>query len=36
MLADDAVATLARGGRWVEVIADFPPVADGMPAGAPA
>jgi imidazolonepropionase-like amidohydrolase len=29
------VGELARGGRWVKVIADFPPVADGMPSGPP-
>ena len=34
-LAELAVGELARGGRWVKVIADFPPVTDGM-VGAPA
>jgi imidazolonepropionase-like amidohydrolase len=32
-LTDLALAELARGGRWVKLIADFPPVVDGMPAG---
>jgi imidazolonepropionase-like amidohydrolase len=32
-LTDLALAELARGSRWVKLIADFPPVADGMPAG---
>ena len=32
-LAELAVGELARGGRWVKVIADFPPVTDGMPSG---
>jgi imidazolonepropionase-like amidohydrolase len=32
-LTELALAELARGGRWVKVIADFPPVADGVPAG---
>jgi imidazolonepropionase-like amidohydrolase len=35
-LAELAVGELARGGRWVKVIADFPPVIDGMPSGPPA
>lgn len=34
-LTELALGELARGGRWVKVIADFPPVADGMPSGAP-
>jgi imidazolonepropionase-like amidohydrolase len=34
-LTELALAELARGGRWVKVIADFPPVADGKPAGPP-
>ncbi len=34
-LTDLAVGELARGGRWVKVIADFPAVADGMPSGPP-
>jgi imidazolonepropionase-like amidohydrolase len=34
-LTELAVGELARGGRWVKVIADFPPVADGMPSGPP-
>jgi imidazolonepropionase-like amidohydrolase len=34
-LTELAVAELARGGRWVKVIADFPPVVDGMPSGPP-
>ncbi len=34
-LAELAVGELARGGRWVKVIADFPPVTDGMPSGPP-
>jgi imidazolonepropionase-like amidohydrolase len=32
-LTDLALAELARGSRWVKLIADFPPVVDGMPAG---
>ncbi len=32
-LTELALAELARGGRWVKVIADFPPVADGKPSG---
>lgn len=35
-LAELAVGELERGGRWVKVIADFPPVIDGMPSGPPA
>jgi imidazolonepropionase-like amidohydrolase len=35
-LTELALGELARGGRWVKVIADFPPVADGMPSGPPA
>ena len=34
-LAELAVGELARGGRWVKVIADFPPVTDGLPSGRP-
>jgi imidazolonepropionase-like amidohydrolase len=34
-LAELALGELARGGRWVKVIADFPPVTDGMPSGPP-
>lgn len=34
-LTELAVGELARGGRWVKVIADFPPVTDGMPSGRP-
>jgi imidazolonepropionase-like amidohydrolase len=34
-LTELALGELARGGRWVKVIADFPPVAGGMPSGAP-
>jgi imidazolonepropionase-like amidohydrolase len=33
-LTELALGELARGGRWVKVIADFPSVADGMPSGA--
>ena len=32
-LTELALAELARGGRWVKVIADFPPVVDGAPSG---
>jgi imidazolonepropionase-like amidohydrolase len=32
-LTELALAELARGARWVKVIADFPPVVDGTPAG---
>jgi imidazolonepropionase-like amidohydrolase len=32
-LTELALAELARGGRWVKVIADFPPVVDGVPSG---
>ena len=32
-LTELALGELARGGRWVKVIADFPPVIGGMPAG---
>jgi len=35
-LTELALAELARGVRWVKVIADFPPVADGAPSGPPA
>lgn len=34
-LTELAVGELARGGRWVKVIADFPAVADGIPSGPP-
>ena len=34
-LTELALAELARGGRWVKVIADFPPVVDGTPSGRP-
>jgi imidazolonepropionase-like amidohydrolase len=34
-LTELALAELARGARWVKVIADFPPVADGAPSGPP-
>ena len=32
-LTDLALGELARGSRWVKLVADFPPVVDGMPAG---
>ena len=32
-LTELALGELARGGRWVKVIADFPSVVDGMPSG---
>ena len=32
-LTELALAELARGARWVKVIADFPAIADGMPSG---
>ena len=32
-LTELALAELARGSRWVKVIADFPPVVDGTPSG---
>jgi hypothetical protein len=32
-LTELALGELARGGRWVKVIADFPPVVGGMPSG---
>jgi len=35
-LTELALGELARGGRWVKLIADFPAVVDGMPAGPPA
>jgi imidazolonepropionase-like amidohydrolase len=35
-LTELALAELARGSCWVKVVADFPPVVDGMPAGAAA
>jgi imidazolonepropionase-like amidohydrolase len=34
-LTELALAELARGARWVKVIADFPPVTDGAPSGPP-
>jgi imidazolonepropionase-like amidohydrolase len=34
MLIETALAELARGAQWVKVIADFPTLADGVPAGA--
>ena len=34
-LTELALAELARGGRWVKVIADFPPFADEKPSGPP-
>ena len=34
-LTELALAELARGARWVKVIADFPAVADGTPSGPP-
>src|ERR1039457_3348437 len=34
-LTELALSELARDSRWVKVIADFPPVADGMPSGPP-
>jgi len=34
-LTELALAELARGGRWVKLIADFPPITDGMPSGRP-
>lgn len=34
-LTELALGQLARGGRWVKVIADFPSVADGTPSGRP-
>jgi imidazolonepropionase-like amidohydrolase len=34
-LTELALGELARGGRWVKVIADFPAVVDGMPSGRP-
>jgi imidazolonepropionase-like amidohydrolase len=35
-LTEIALGELARGARWVKLIADFPPVIDGMPSGRPA
>jgi imidazolonepropionase-like amidohydrolase len=35
-LTELALAELARGSRWVKVIADFPPVTGGKPSGPPA
>jgi imidazolonepropionase-like amidohydrolase len=32
-LTDLALAELARGSRWVKLIADFPAIVDGVPAG---
>jgi hypothetical protein len=32
-LTELALGELARGGRWVKLIADFPLVVDGMPSG---
>jgi len=32
-LTELALAELARGSNWVKLVADFPPIADGMPAG---
>lgn len=32
-LVSSGLAELARGARWVKVIADFPAVIDGLPAG---
>jgi len=34
-LAELALGEVARGGRWVKVIADFPSVTDGTPSGRP-
>jgi imidazolonepropionase-like amidohydrolase len=34
-LTDLALAELARGARWVKLIADFPAVTDGKPSGRP-
>ena len=34
-LTELALAELARGSRWVKVIADFPPVTGGKPSGPP-
>ena len=34
-LTELALAEIARGARWVKVIADFPAIADGMPSGLP-
>lgn len=34
-LTELALGELARGARWVKVIADFPQVVDGTPAGPP-
>jgi imidazolonepropionase-like amidohydrolase len=33
LLTELALAELARGARWVKVIADFPVVSDGVPSG---
>jgi len=35
-LTELALGELARGGRWVKLIADFPAVVDGKPSGPPA
>jgi imidazolonepropionase-like amidohydrolase len=32
-LTELALGELARGGRWVKLVADFPAVVDGMPSG---
>ena len=34
-LTELALAELARGARWVKLIADFPDIADGVPSGPP-
>ena len=34
-LTELALGELARGARWVKVIADFPAIADGVPSGPP-
>jgi imidazolonepropionase-like amidohydrolase len=34
-LTELALGELARGGRWVKVIADFPRIVDGWPSGRP-
>ena len=36
LLTEHALLEIARGARWVKVIADFAPIVDGMPAGAAA
>jgi imidazolonepropionase-like amidohydrolase len=35
-LTDIALGELSRGARWVKLIADFPPLIDGVPSGRPA